>query len=703
MPENIFFNAHHSPIGAYSSFTLGFPGNGGGLDLELGRSPRKNVYIGIESFEQEGTYEALPFFGSKEDESLRFDMENPDPNPDKPDIIQPFNRKAITREFFAGTDTWKAGDLTFTIYSQVQPIPDLESATDEELKLTLVPAVLAELTVDNRKGQKTRRAFFGFEGSDPYSAMRRLDDTSDLTGVGQGRLTAIATRQEGVESAMHFSMEDILTATHKENWTFGLGTVGALIMEVPAGEIKTFQFAVGFYRGGITTSGLNTSYFYTTYFSDIEEVVSYAMEKFEIIKQRAIESNNLVEQSPLTADQKFMLAHAIRSYYGNTQLLAHDGNPVWIVNEGEYRMMNTFDLTVDQLFFELKMNPWVIKNVLDMFVKRYSYRDEVKFPGDDRTYPGGLSFTHDMGIANTFSRPHYSSYELYGIDGCFSHMTHEQLVNWVLTASVYVARTKDQAWLHENMDVFKECLASLLHRDHPESEKRNGIMGLDSSRTKDGAEITTYDSLDISLGQARNNIYLAGKTWASYVLLENLFAKQGEEVLAEIAGEQAAKSAKTITSHMTDAGYIPAVFEGGNQSKIIPAIEGLVYPYIAGLREAVHEDGPYGDYIRALKQHLKTILKKGVCLFEDGGWKLSSTSNNSWLSKIYLNQFIARKILGLRWDEKGKEADRAHVKWLTHPELSVWSWSDQIISGKISASKYYPRGVTSILWLEEQG
>lgn len=163
MPENIFFNAHHSPIGAYSSFTLGFPGNGGGLDLELGRSPRKNVYIGIESFEQEGTYEALPFFGSKEDESLRFDMENPDPNPDKPDIIQPFNRKAITREFFAGTDTWKAGDLTFTIYSQVQPIPDPESATDEELKLTLVPAVLAELTVDNRKGQKTRR---------PFSALR---------------------------------------------------------------------------------------------------------------------------------------------------------------------------------------------------------------------------------------------------------------------------------------------------------------------------------------------------------------------------------------------------------------------------------------------------------------------------------------------------------------------------------------------------
>jgi hypothetical protein len=40
---------------------------------------------------------------------------------------------------------------------------------------------------------------------------------------------------------------------------------------------------------------------------------------------------------------------------------------------------------------------------------------------------------------------------------------------------------------------------------------------------------------------------------------------------------------------------------------------------------------------------------------------------------------------------------------LTHPNLSFWSWSDQIVSGEIKGSKYYPRGVTSILWLEEAG
>ena len=94
MSKNMFFNAHHSPLGAFASFTLGFPGAGGGLDLELGRSPRQNVYIGAESLEKEGTYEAFPFFtSSDDDESKRYDIENMDPDPDKPKSSSLFQRE----------------------------------------------------------------------------------------------------------------------------------------------------------------------------------------------------------------------------------------------------------------------------------------------------------------------------------------------------------------------------------------------------------------------------------------------------------------------------------------------------------------------------------------------------------------------------------------------------------------------------------
>ncbi|MCL6588229.1 MAG: glycoside hydrolase family 52 protein, partial [Anoxybacillus sp.] len=236
MPKNTFFNAHHSPVGSFASFTLGFPGKSGGLDLELARPPRQNVFIGVESPDQPGLYHVLPFLEAGEDESKRYDIENPDPNRQKPNILIPFAKDAIEREFRVATDTWKAGDLTFTIYSPVKSIPNPETADDKELKLALVPAVIVEMTIDNTKGTKERRAFFGFEGTDPYTSMRRIDDTCQkLRGVGQGRIIGIVSKDEDVRSALHFSMEDILTTPLEENWTFGLGKVGALIMDIPAG------------------------------------------------------------------------------------------------------------------------------------------------------------------------------------------------------------------------------------------------------------------------------------------------------------------------------------------------------------------------------------------------------------------------------------------------------------------------------------
>jgi xylan 1,4-beta-xylosidase len=702
MPDNLFFNAHHSPIGAFASFTLGYPGNGGGFDLELGRPPRQNIFIGLERDTEEGYFDALPFFEVADDESKRYDIENPDPDQNKPKLIFPFAKSCVSRQFHVSTDTWEAGDIRFTLYSPVQSVPDPAIASPEAVKLAVVPAVLAELTIDNTRGSRTRRAFFGYQGSDPYSSMRRLDDTyPGLSGIGQGLITAIASDNPAAESALHFSMENILTNPHKENWTFGLGPVGALIMEVPAGSKQTFRYALCFHRSGAVTAGMEASYYYNRFFRNIGEVAVYALEHFQELKEKAEQADRKFDGTALTDDQKFMLAHAIRSYYGSTQLLDANGEPFWVVNEGEYRMMNTFDLTVDQLFFEVKLNPWTVRNELDMFVKRYSYEDTVRFPGEAAEYPGGISFTHDMGVANTLSRPHYSAYELYGLDGCFSHMTHEQLVNWVLCASVYVEQTGDTKWLEDNLMVFIRCLDSMLNRDHPDPAKRNGIMGLDSSRTMGGAEITTYDSLDVSLGQARNNIYLAGKCWAAYVALEKLLAHHGRPDLAKTAGEQAVRCADSIVSFMKPEGYIPAVVGEGNDSRIIPAIEGLVFPYYTGNREALQRDGRFGAYLKTLERHFCTVMKEGVCLFPDGGWKISSTSNNSWLSKIYLCQFIARQILGVPHGEAGAAADAAHVRWLTHERLSFWSWSDQIISGEITGSKYYPRGVTAILWLDE--
>lgn len=189
----------------------------------------------------------------------------------------------------------------------------------------------------------------------------------------------------------------------------------------------------------------------------------------------------------------------------------------------------------------------------------------------------------------------------------------------------------------------------------------------------------------------------------------------GDTDLAADTGIQAERCAKTFVSHTNtitdrDGEYIPAVLgiEGEDEvaSKIIPIIYRLVFSYFTGTKDALDPDGRFEGFIQTLRTYFETVFEYDVCIFSsgdlaEGGWKLSSTSESSWLSKIYLNQFIVREIPDIHGKNVTEIADATHVSWLTNSELSYWAWSDQIIAGEINASKYYPRGVTSILWLEE--
>jgi hypothetical protein len=692
-----FYNVQHSPIGAFASFTLGYPGAKGGFGLELGRPANESVYIGLES--RDGScFEALPFFKDSEDPTRLFDQ---NARIEKSDLLHPFRAEEIMRELGMASDCWRAGDLTFSLYSPRHGVPDPAKASPAAMKKVVLPAVYAELTIDNTKGSRPREAFFGYQGGDPYDAMRKFTGPKGCTGIGQGTFTAIATRDRNVRAVQAFTIEKLLRPTVTHNGEFGLGIVTALFATVPAGRKQTFRFALCFYRDGVTTAGVSSSYYYTRYFKDIEQVAEAALDGLPEALREARKADEKLRRSGLSTDQQWMLAHAVHSYYGSTQFLECGGKPFWVVNEGEYRMMNTFDLTVDQLFFEMKRNPWTVRNELDWFSKRFSYRDTVRLPGEPKEYPGGLSFTHDMGVANVVSKVGWSAYERPGMHGCGSHMTHEELVNWVLCALVYAGKSQDHAWVRANLKRFAECLRSMVNRDHFDEEKRDGVMSLDSSRCEGGTEITTYDSLDASLGQSRNNLYLAVKCWAAYVGLEDLFRRKKLSAESALAGRQAGLCAATVAGALREDGYIPAVFGEGVESRVIPAIEGLVFPHLLGMREVLSETGPYRTFLQALRTHISTVLVPGVCLFEDGGFKLSSSSENSWLSKIYLCQYVLREVLQIKDEKLHARADAAHVSWLLHPKESYWAWSDQIIAGVPRGSKYYPRGVTSILWLEE--
>ncbi len=696
---NQFFNAQHSPIGAFSSFTLGFKRGKGGLGIGLGKPADQNIFVGFE--DDDGRMKLLPFFSAETDESKRFAIEKEEDL--STDRISVYKDHEMTRDYGIGHDTWIAGPMTFSILNPVIPAANPDTATDEEMKACYLPSILVEMTLDNRSSSTSKQAVFGFEGTDVYRTnpgMRPFHTSSShITGMAQGHQLSIATDEPSAKTACSFNLDRILDSKTESNWRFGIGGVGALIIEVPAKTLHTVRFTVSFYQEGLVTSGLDGKYWYTKLFSSVEDVSSYALTNFQKLKTTYEKGEQSFKTDHLSKDQYFMLAHSIHSYYASTALYSVDDKPLFAVMEGEYRMINTLDLFADQIFYDCTMHPWTVKNRLDWFLSNYSYKDHAFLPNDNTPYPGGLSFTHDMGVSHVFSPNGYSCYELAQLDDCYSYMTAEQLVNWALCALVYVNTCKDTEWEKAHLPIFKEILESLVNRDHPDPELRDGVVSLDSSRCEGGSEITTYDSLDVSLAQTRNNIYHATKSWSVYIGLQKLFEKYHFAGDAALAHKQAVLCANTLANGADENGFMPAILNENNFSRIIPVIEGLVFPNWIGCPEAISPTGEYLAMLKTLTTHFERVLVPGICLFEDGGWKLSSTSNNSWLSKIYICQHVAENVLKIKNDEKRRVADQVHVSWLLDPELSYWCWSDQILAGKIMGSKYYPRGVSTILWL----
>ena len=700
-----FFNAHHAPIGAYATFTLGFPGGSGGFGLEQPMPGAQDVLIGVV---QNGVATALPFFDAATETG-----------------VSAYPHDAVGRDFRLASDSFSTGTQRFTLYSPARPVPNPDAGTPEPRRAgpltrilpqpgppgpaiedVLLPAVFAEFTIDNSRGKGRAVAFFAVAGG--TAAVLPTREPGVVFGSGPQRTAIVADAADAVAFTGHNLTALLADGTGGDALLAGRADAGApdahrlggIAVSVPAGSTRTIRFALCFHRSGDATATRPTAYWYERRYPDIAAVAVAALDRLPQRIAACRADNALVDDAALTPDQRFMLAHAIRSYYGNTALLAEpSGAPWWVVMEGQYQNMNTFDLTVDQMFFELGMNPWTVRNELDRFARHYAYDSAIEVGAG--TAPGGISFTHDMGQWPAFSPDGRSAYEKPDVSGLYAFMTQEQLTNWTLIAGVYVEQTADAAWLDRNLGLLERILDSLEQRDDPDPARRDGIDGFNSTRVGRGAEITTYDSVGPGLTEAVGNTYIAGKTWASYVILERLLRQGGRAGPALAARQQADRTAATLLRHVS-GGRFPSNLRAGDDISIIPVVEGLAYPFFAGCADLLRTDGRYGPFIEAMRRHLATVLGSGACVTGDGGWKLDSRSDNTWLSKIYLNEFVGRHVLGLDLARSTGRADAASVSWLTGPASARLAWSDQIVDGAPVGSEYYPRGVTAILWLQEQ-
>ncbi len=683
------FYSLHGIWGAYASIVLGRLGRGAGVVVGDVQPPKRALFAGY----RRGTEKPvlLPFAPDvkvgRGVEAYTGEQAHPDAAA-HPEVLpgrvpfEFFGEEDIERTLSLSGETWAAGRMKMNVVSFFGEVPDPASSSKAVLRDRMCPAIYVRLSFDNSGSDSPMVGVFGMQG------IRR-----PLSDANPGRLLGFAHVGEwgfatapapGVSEVMDW-MAIAAAFSDKPHVMRHLASDGCLRFEVAPGERKEYVVAVGAYRDGVVTAGMRMRSYQATLFRDLDDVLVQAVSRARAALGLADGLDRLLDAAPISGERKFLAAHAVHSYLASTELLADEaGKPVFIVNEGEYQMMNTLDLTVDQAFHELAYSPWTVKNELDFLMARSSYRDAF-----------GIAVTHDQGVADCFSPRGTSSYELPGLTGCFSFMSYEETLNWILIACLYSHNADDGSWLRKNRKTLSGAVESILNRD----ENGDGIMDRDSDRCAGGAEITTYDSLDVSLGQARNNLYIATKAWAGLVCAASTLDAVGGRDLAARARASAARIAETVLARVVEPeGFIPAVFEGGNQSRIIPAVEGLVYPALCGVAEAVRPDGEYGPFVRALKRHLEAVLVPGVCLDPvSGGWKLSSTSRNTWPSKVFISQYVAENLLGIRDERTARDA--AHVRWQC-VGCADFAATDQLDSstGADMGSRLYPRLVSSVLW-----
>ena len=665
-----FFDVDHSPVGAWSTFIYGMEASGG---VQVCKQPGG-----------EGTL--VP------DQGVIMAVKN-----GPTERIMPFtaNQKSLpagalvteqetTRQLGACTDHWQMpGGVSWTHYTPVWAMTDWQAASAQEKRRFVLPVTWMQYHIDNRTGTEETRFLFSLQ-----QAARRAQGWDGFDGYVVDGESSIAVKTGDAE----------LLSADAAKQAFGVeGANSAFCIHVPPGQEKEVTFYVAHYKHGVESEleKQPLTMMYDALYADINDILKTAQATFPAVVARCGEVDRKLAGSAEDDERKFLSADTLHSYQYNTILHATPAKvPVWGVIEGECSCINTFDLTVDHVFYELAMHPWTVRNELDNFLSFFSFTDELSLPGQTQMFPGGLGFSHDMG-----SRVKFTNSETGAVYP--NLMTQEELQNWILCAALYWKSTGDDAWLQANKATFTRALGSMQARDDVDPAKRDGITTYMSHVGTRSREITTYDAMDASLQRPVESLYIAVKSFACYAMLKPVFAALREPGLEQAAAAAEAYTAKGLLSHWDEHRQcFPAAFNGTSSSAIIPAIEGLVYPYAMGLTQEVSPDGPNADFIRHLKTHMESILVPGVCIdAKTKGWNLSSSSSTTWLSKVYLNQFITENILGIKSTVTGRDADAAHYAYEVLGAPAV-GWTDQIYTSSHIAygCRHYPRGVTSALW-----
>ena len=376
-----FFDVDHSPVGAWSTFIYGMENSGGvqvckqpGGDGTL--VPNQGVIMAVKNG---ATERVMPFTSNQK--ALPAGALVTD--------------KETTRTLGACTDSWQIPlGVSWTHYTPVWAMKDWATATPEEKRRFVLPVTWMQYRFDNRTGKEETQFLFSLQ-----QAAQRAQGWNGFDGYLVDGDSALAVKTGDAE----------LLSADQARQAFGVdGATSAFCVHVAPGTEKTVTFYVAHYKHGVESEleKQPLTMMYDALYADLNDILKTAQASLPAVIERCAELDRKLAGSNEDDERKFLAADTLHSYQYNTILHATPKQvPVWGVIEGECSCINTFDLTVDHVFYELAMHPWTVRNELDNFRDFFSFTDELSLPGQEQLFPGGLGFSPRHGIAGQVHQP----------------------------------------------------------------------------------------------------------------------------------------------------------------------------------------------------------------------------------------------------------------------------------------------------------
>jgi hypothetical protein len=403
---------------------------------------------------------------------------------------------------------------------------------------------------------------------------------------------------------------------------------------------------------------------YTAMFGNIEEVIEYARDQHDIIREKCGFFDRLFANASLDKSAAQLIAFSLQSYLSNTWWVESSSGTDWFtVWEGNCAYHSTIDVEYNSAMFYLMLWPELLEKTIRQWTR---YEREA-----------GAFMSHDMGKF------------LVGRGMEYGHdMEIEENCNFILLLHA-----------HRNFTGHSHLAKTV----YPQVKRLIQYVA-DSDTTGNGFPNTgtanTIDDAGAAVQYAKEQTYLAVKAYSAYLVVQEMAGAAGDDDTVNLCVEQMAKIRDTlereawIDDHYAvclnaSAEGIRDVWSGQTLTGDIPgwvacsiySSNGLLYPLMTGMEIGLEVD--------RLRTDLRTATARSMTRY---GCKHSSkdTTDNLWISQNLWKDMTA-SYLGL--------------DMLSHSD-QYWDYelyeNAQGIGGCFVDAppkahlNYYPRGITSL-------